>query len=128
MPLTVVGVADQVAAKLVALGTQVFGFTTDGASIGITSVLVFGAGTNYALLLIARYREELRLVDDRYDAMRSALDRAAPAILASSGTVVLALLCLGLADNPSSRDIGLRRRDRHRDRRGLRAARAARPR
>lgn len=106
VPLAVVGVADQVAANLVAVGTQVLGFTTDGASVGITSVLVFGAGTNYALLLIARYREELRRVDDRYDAMRHALDRAAPAILASSGTVVLALLCLGLADNPSSRNIG----------------------
>ncbi|CAN5438213.1 MMPL family transporter [soil metagenome] len=106
VPLSVVGVADQVAAQLVALGTKVFGFTTDGASVGITSVLVFGAGTNYALLLIARYREELRLVDDRYEAMRRALDRAAPAILASSGTVVLALLCLGLADNPGSRNIG----------------------
>ncbi len=106
VPLAVVGVADQVAAQLVAVGTQVFGFPTDGASTGITSVLVFGAGTNYALLIIARYREELRRVEDRYDAMRAALDAAAPAILASSGTVVLALLCLGLADNPSSRSIG----------------------
>lgn len=106
VPLTVVGVADQVAVQLVAVGTKIFGFSTDGASVGITSVLVFGAGTNYALLLIARYREELRRVDDRYDAMRAALDAAAPAILASSGTVVLALLCLGLADNPTSRNIG----------------------
>ncbi|MFB9311618.1 MMPL family transporter [Nocardioides plantarum] len=106
VPLAVVGVADQVAAQLVGVGTKIFDFSTDGASVGITSVLVFGAGTNYALLLIARYREELRRTDDRYDAMRHALDRAAPAILASSGTVVLALLCLGLADNPTSRNIG----------------------
>ncbi|MCW2812820.1 MAG: hypothetical protein JWN84_275 [Nocardioides sp.] len=106
VPLSVVGVADQVAVQVVAFATKVFGFSTDGASVGITSVLVFGAGTNYALLLIARYREELRRVDDRYDAMRHAVDRAAPAILASSGTVVLALLCLGLADNPGSRNIG----------------------
>nr|WP_246416406.1 MMPL family transporter [Nocardioides luti] len=106
VPLTVVGVADQVAAKGLAIGTHVFGFPTDGAVTGITSVLVFGAGTNYALLVIARYREELRRHDDRYEAMRIALDNAAPAILASSGTVVLALLCLGFADNPSSRSIG----------------------
>lgn len=106
VPLSVVGVADQVAVQLVAAATQVFGFSTDGASVGITSVLVFGAGTNYALLLIARYREELRRADDRYDAMATAVRRAAPAILASSGTVVLALLCLGLADNPGSRNIG----------------------
>ncbi|GAB3793336.1 MMPL family transporter [Nocardioides ungokensis] len=106
VPLTVVAVADQVAAKLLAVGTHVLDFQTDGATTGITSVLVFGAGTNYALLLIARYREELRREGSRYDAMRVALGRAAPAILASSGTVVLALLCLGFADNPSSRSIG----------------------
>jgi RND superfamily putative drug exporter len=85
VPLTVVGLADQVAAKALAAGTHVFGFAADGATTGITSVLVFGAGTNYALLLIARYREELRREADRYDAMRVALGRAAPAILASSG-------------------------------------------
>ena len=106
VPLSVVGVADQVAAAMVAVGTKVFPFSTDGASVGITSVLVFGAGTNYALLLIARYREELRQVENRYEAMRIALSQAAPAILASSGTVVLALLCLGFADNPTSRNIG----------------------
>jgi RND superfamily putative drug exporter len=69
-------------------------------------VLVFGAGTNYALLLIARYREELRQQESRYGAMRTALGRAAPAIVASSSTVVLALLCLGFASNPSSSAIG----------------------
>lgn len=106
VPLTVIGLADQVAAKAVAAGTHAFGFAADGATTGITSVLVFGAGTNYALLLIARYREELRKEENRYEAMRNALDRAAPAILASSSTVVLALLCLGLADNPSSSAIG----------------------
>lgn len=106
VPLTVVGLADQVGAQALAVGTHVFGFATDGASTGISSVLVFGAGTNYALLIIARYREELRRDDDRYAAMAHALRRAAPAILASSGTVVLALLCLGFADNPSSRSIG----------------------
>ena len=107
VPLAVVGVADQVAITVVALGTKVLPFATDGASVGITSVLVFGAGTNYALLLIARYREELRLRQDRFDAMRHAVGRAAPAILASSGTVVLALLTLGFADSPNSRNIGL---------------------
>ncbi|CUR55240.1 multidrug efflux system protein [metagenome] len=106
VPLLVVGVADQVAAKALAAGTHVFGFAADGATTGITSVLVFGAGTNYALLLIARYREELRREENRYDAMRTALGRAAPAILASSGTVVLSLLCLAFADNPSSSAIG----------------------
>jgi RND superfamily putative drug exporter len=106
VPLTVVGVADQVAATAVDVASRVFPFTVDGQSTGITSVLVFGAGTNYALLLIARYREELRREENRFEAMRIALGQAAPAILASSGTVVLALLCLGFADSPSSRNIG----------------------
>ncbi len=106
VPLAVVGVADQVAAKLVSLAVGAFGFTIDGSTIGITSVLVFGAGTNYALLLIARYREELRLLDDRFDAMRVSLSQAAPAILASSSTVVLALLSLGFAVTPTIRGLG----------------------
>jgi putative drug exporter of the RND superfamily len=106
VPLMVVGLADQVAAKLVGVAVDAFGFTIDGSTIGITSVLVFGAGTNYALLLIARYREELRLVEDRYDAMRVALSQAAPAILASSSTVVLALLSLGFAVTPTNRGLG----------------------
>jgi RND superfamily putative drug exporter len=106
VPLAVVGTADQVATKLVSLAVDAFGFSIDEATIGITSVLVFGAGTNYALLLIARYREELRLLEDRYDAMRVALSQAAPAILASSSTVVLALLSLGFAVSPNTRGLG----------------------
>jgi RND superfamily putative drug exporter len=106
VPLTVVAIADRVAAYAVAGATQLFDYTVDGSTIGITSVLVFGAGTNYALLLIARYREELRRHEDRHAAMRAALGQAAPAILASAGTVVLALLMLSFADSPSNRALG----------------------
>ena len=105
-----------------------FGFAVDGATTGITSVLVFGAGTNYALLLIARYREELRREEDRYDAMRVALDRAAPAILASSGTVVLGPALPRLRGQPVQPQPRLRRRDRHRDRGRLRACSCCPPR
>ncbi|WP_456696476.1 MMPL family transporter [Aeromicrobium sp. P5_D10] len=106
VPLTVVAVADRVAVTAVAAATEVFGFSVDGSTIGITSVLVFGAGTNYALLLIARYREELRRHEDRHTAMTSAWRQAAPAILASAGTVILALLTLSFADSPSNRALG----------------------
>ncbi|MGJ9423051.1 MMPL family transporter [Aeromicrobium sp. CF3.5] len=106
VPLVVVAVGDRVASVAVAAATQLFGYSVDGSTTGITSVLVFGAGTNYALLLIARYREELRLHDDRFAAMRSAWRQAAPAIAASSGTVVLALLMLSFADTPSNRALG----------------------
>ncbi|MDX6740348.1 MMPL family transporter [Actinocorallia sp. A-T 12471] len=107
VPLTVVGVGDQVATKAVAAFSRWGLLTVDGSTLGITSVLVFGAGTNYALLLIARYREELRLEEDRHVAMRRVLAGAGPAILASSGTVFLALLALAFAVTPFSRNIGL---------------------
>lgn len=106
VPLTVVGVGDQVASKTVTGLARAFDVQLNGGVNGITSVLVFGAGTNYALLLIARYREELRKHDSRYEAMRAALGSAAPAILASSATVVLALLSLGLASAPFTKSIG----------------------
>ncbi|MDR6863453.1 MMPL family transporter [Phycicoccus sp. 3266] len=106
VPLTVVGTGDQVASKALTVLSRISDVRADGAVTGITSVLVFGAGTNYALLLIARYREELRRTEDRHEAMRAALRSAAPAILASGGTVTLALLSLGLADDPFARSLG----------------------
>ncbi|ETK34787.1 MMPL family transporter [Microbispora sp. ATCC PTA-5024] len=107
VPLAVIGTADQVAAKIVAILTRTTGLTVDDSTLGITSVLVFGAGTNYALLLIARYREELRLHEDRHEAMARAVGSAAPAILASSATVTLALGGLVFALSPGTRAIGL---------------------
>ena len=65
------------------------GLTVNAQSAGILTVLVFGAGTDYALLLVARYREELRLHEDRHEAMAVALHRAGPAIFASAGTVIV---------------------------------------
>ncbi|WP_312856223.1 MMPL family transporter [Nocardioides pelophilus] len=106
VPLVVVAVGDRVAALAVAVATQAFDYTVDGSTIGITSVLVFGAGTNYALLLIARYREELRRHEDRFVAMQAAWRGAAPAVIASSATVTLALLTLSFADSPSNRALG----------------------
>lgn len=79
----------------------------DPQSAGILMVLVFGAGTDYALLLIARYREELHRHEDRHDAMRLALRRSGPAIVASAGTIAVGLACLAFADINSSRSLGL---------------------
>jgi len=80
--------------------------TVNGQSQGILTVLVFGAGTDYALLLVARYREELRRHEDRHEAMAFALHRAAPAIVASAATVVLGMLCLLFADMNSTAGLG----------------------
>jgi RND superfamily putative drug exporter len=93
VPLVSVGLAAGWA-EGAAYGLARAGFTINGMTIGILSVLVFGAGTDYALLLIARYREELRRHDDHHEALAIALSRAAPAIAVSGSTVVLALLCL----------------------------------
>jgi RND superfamily putative drug exporter len=80
--------------------------TVNGQSQGILTVLVIGAGTDYALLLVARYREELRRHEDRHEAMAFALHRAAPAILASAATVVVGMLCLMFAEMNSTAGLG----------------------
>jgi putative drug exporter of the RND superfamily len=82
------------------------GLVINGQTGGILLVLVFGAGTDYALLLTARYREELQRVEDKYEAMRVALQQGGPAVLASAGTVVAALLCLSLAQVNSIAGLG----------------------
>ncbi|WP_027860045.1 MMPL family transporter [Marmoricola sp. URHB0036] len=80
--------------------------TVNGQSQAIVSILVIGAGTDYALLLVARYREELRRHDDRHEAMAFALHRATPAIIASASTVIVGMLCLTLADMNSTAGLG----------------------
>jgi RND superfamily putative drug exporter len=82
------------------------GVTVNGQSAGVLPVLVFGAGTDYALLLVARYREELRRYERPVDAMRQALRRAGPAVFASGSTVILALLCLSLAQVNGTSGLG----------------------
>jgi putative drug exporter of the RND superfamily len=66
----------------------------DGQSQGILSVLVIGAATDYALLLIARYREELHVHENRFDAMRATYKGVWEPILASGSTVAISLLVL----------------------------------
>ena len=82
------------------------GLTVNAQSAGILTVLVFGAGTDYALLLVARYREELRRHADRHEAMAAALRRAGPAIIASAATVIAGMLCLLVADLNSTSGLG----------------------
>ncbi len=107
VPLAVIGFADRFAAVLGSAVADALGMSPDGSTSGITSVLVFGAGTNYALLLISRYREELGRNEDHRAALRVAVRQAGPAILASNATVVLALLTLVLASSPSTRSLGV---------------------
>jgi RND superfamily putative drug exporter len=82
------------------------GLTVNQESAAILDVLVFGASTDYALLIVARYREELRRHDRRHAAMATALRRAGPAIIASGGTVIIALLVLSFAQLNSTKSLG----------------------
>jgi RND superfamily putative drug exporter len=107
VPLFVVGFADQLAAKVIAILSQHTDLAVNGSTTGIVTVLVFGAGTDYALLLISRYREELHRYENRFEAMAKALRGAGPAIAASAGTVILALLTLILASLKSNVALGV---------------------
>jgi len=105
LPIISAGVALTVAQAAIYESTRV-GLTVNAMSAGILTVLVFGAGTDYALLLAARYREELRRHEDRHHAMQVALRRAAPALIASGSTVILGLLCLTFAETNSTSGLG----------------------
>ncbi|GAB7107060.1 MMPL family transporter [Streptomyces phaeofaciens JCM 4814] len=106
VPLLSVIAALFTAQSLIYFLAQHAGLTVNGQSAGILTVLVFGAGTDYALLLVARYREELRRHEDRHEAMARALHRAGPAVLASGATVVLSMLMLLAAEMNSTRGLG----------------------
>ncbi|HZB76079.1 MAG TPA: MMPL family transporter [Solirubrobacteraceae bacterium] len=82
------------------------GVTVNGQSSAILSILVLGAGTDYALLLVSRYREELRKHEDKHEAMALALRTAGPAIVASGATVICALLCLSVAEVEGTAGLG----------------------
>ena len=82
------------------------GVVVNGQTGGILLVLVFGAGTDYALLMTSRYREELHRHEDKHEAMRIAVRRAGPGIVASAATVVAALLCLSFASVNSTAGLG----------------------
>jgi RND superfamily putative drug exporter len=106
LPVITAGIALTSAEALIYLLAAHAGLTVNGQSAGILNVLVFGAGTDYALLLTARYREELRRHEDRHEAMAVALRRAGPAIIASAGTVILSLLTLTIAELNSTKGMG----------------------
>lgn len=106
LPLFAAGAADVLSMAVTYGLNRAFGLSVSGQSSGVMTILVFGVGTDYALLLVARYREELRRVERPYDAMRTALRKCGPAVLASAGTVSAGMLCLLAADLNSSRGMG----------------------
>ncbi len=106
LPIVSAGSALTVAEAVGYLLTEQPGLAVDGEGGGILVVLVLGTGANYALLLIARYREELRWRADRHEAMAVALRRAGPAIAASAVTVTAGMLFLLVADSAAISGLG----------------------
>jgi putative drug exporter of the RND superfamily len=109
LPLVVLGVAGTglgMANGLAYLLAHAGVYTITGQVQGILDVLVLGAGTDYALLLASRFREELRRNADSYQAMRAAWRASVEPIAASGGTVILALLCLLVSGLPATRSLG----------------------
>jgi RND superfamily putative drug exporter len=106
LPIMTAGIALGASQALIYLLAKHAGLTVNFESYFILTVLVLGAGTDYALLLIARYREELRTHEDRHEAMAEALHRAGPAIVASAATVAVSLLCLLAAELNSTKGLG----------------------
>ncbi|MFD2092700.1 MMPL family transporter [Blastococcus deserti] len=109
LPLLVIGTAGlalTAANALAYLLADAGVITVNGQSQGIAAILVVGAATDYGLLLVARFREELRREESKYAAMRTALRRSWEPIVASGATVVLGVLCLLLSDLGSNRGLG----------------------
>ncbi len=106
LPIICAGVALFTSQAIIYFLAKYADLTVNGQSQAILTILVIGAGTDYALLLVARYREELRRHEDRHEAMAFALHRAAPAVLASAATVVVSMLCLLVAEMNSTAGLG----------------------
>ncbi|MDA0172463.1 MMPL family transporter [Solirubrobacter taibaiensis] len=106
VPIFVVGIAYIVAGGLTYLLVRAGATTVSGQSTAILIVLMFGAGTDYCLLIVARYRDELRRTADPHEAMELASKHTAPAILSAGAIVIVAMLVLAVADFNATREMG----------------------
>jgi RND superfamily putative drug exporter len=106
LPLLVVGTAYLVATGIAYLLIEAGAITVNTEGTFLLLVLIFGAGTDYSLLLVHRYREELRGGKAPAVALPAALRESAPAIAASGGTVIAAMLVLLVADLESTHWLG----------------------
>ncbi|MEA2412553.1 MAG: putative drug exporter of the superfamily [Thermoleophilaceae bacterium] len=106
LPLIVVGVSYTIAEGIVHLGADAASTTIDRTAVTLLAILMFGAGTDYCLLMVSRYTSELRQHEDKHEALRRAYVRAAPAIAASGLVVAGALMMLLFASLHSNRIFG----------------------
>src|SRR3954447_7953777 len=106
LPLIVVGVSYTIAQGIVHIGANAADTTIDRTAVTLLAILMFGAGTDYCLLMVSRYTSELRAQEDKHEALQAAYVRAAPAIAASGVVVAGALLVLLFASLHSNRIFG----------------------
>jgi putative drug exporter of the RND superfamily len=106
VPLIVVATAYSIAAGLLYLLVSGVGLAVNGQTTGLLIILMFGAGTDYCLLIVSRFREELRGEPDAHRAMARTVQSTTPAILSSGGTVAAAMLVLALGELGSTRTAG----------------------
>ncbi len=106
VPLFVVAIAYGIAAAAVYGLVEAGAIEVNGQTTSLLIVLMFGAGTDYCLLIVSRYREELRRTADKHDAMAHATERTAPAILSAGATVIASMMVLTLADFKATQTLG----------------------
>jgi RND superfamily putative drug exporter len=106
VPLIVIGTALTFAQSLAAILAKGIDLPLNQQVVAIMSILVFGAGTNYALFIVSRYREELQGDGDRWRCMRTTMSRVGPSIAGSAGTTIAAMSALSFASFGSFRSLG----------------------
>ncbi len=106
VPLLVVAVAYVVAGGLTYMLVRTGITGVSGQTTAILIVLMFGVGTDYCLLIVARFKDELRRTADVGEAMARATERTGPAILSAGAIVIVAMLCLTIADFNATREMG----------------------
>jgi uncharacterized membrane protein YdfJ with MMPL/SSD domain len=106
VPLIVTGIALTLAQSLAAILAKEIDLPLNQQVVAIMSILVFGAGTNYALFIVSRYREELQEDADRWRSMRTTMSRVGPSIAGSAATTVVAMSALSFASFGSFRSLG----------------------
>jgi RND superfamily putative drug exporter len=106
MPLIVIGLVSQVATGLIADVNKALNLNADSSVTTILIVVLFGIGTDYILFLMFRYRERLRLGEDKKQAMVSAVTRVGEVIASAAGVVIVAFLALLLSSLSLFRSLG----------------------
>ena len=106
VPLVVIGSALALSQAIAAMLADNFDLPLNGQITGIMSVLVFGVGTDYALFIVSRYREELVSQNDKWLAMRSTMSRVGPSIAGSAGTTIVAMFALTFSSYGSFSSLG----------------------